>query len=31
MAHARRKFADIIKIAKTNGLAHEAIKFFKAL
>jgi len=31
IAHARRKFADIIKIAKTNGLAHEAIKFFKAL
>jgi transposase len=31
MAHARRKFADIIKIAKTNGLAHDAIKFFKAL
>lgn len=31
MAHARRKFADIIKISKTNGLAHAAIKFFKAL
>ncbi|MFM9835783.1 MAG: IS66 family transposase [Methylophilaceae bacterium] len=31
MAHARRKFADIAKIAKTNGLAYEAIKFFKAL
>lgn len=31
MAHARRKFADIIKISKTSGLAHEAIKFFKAL
>lgn len=31
MAHARRKFADIIKISKSNGLAHEAIKFFKAL
>jgi transposase len=31
MAHARRKFADIIKITKTNGLAHEAIKFFKSL
>jgi hypothetical protein len=31
MAHARRKFADIIKISKMNGLAHEAIKFFKAL
>jgi transposase len=31
MAHARRKFADMIKIAKTKGLAHEAIKFFKAL
>jgi transposase len=31
MAHARRKFADIIKITKTNGLAQEAIKFFKSL
>lgn len=31
MAHARRKFADIIKIARSNGLAHEALKFFKAL
>lgn len=31
MAHARRKFADILKIAKTNGLAADAIKFFKAL
>jgi transposase len=31
MAHARRKFTDIVKIAKTNGLAHEAIKFIKAL
>lgn len=32
MAHARRKFADIIKISKTtNGLANEAVKFFKAL
>ena len=31
MAHARRKFADINKISKANGLAHEAIKFFKAL
>lgn len=30
MAHARRKFADIIKITKTNGLAKEAIKFFKS-
>ncbi len=31
MAHARRNFADIIKISKTNGLAHEAVKFFEAL
>lgn len=31
MAHARRKFADIVKITKTNGLAQEAIKFFKSL
>ena len=31
MAHARRKFSDIIKISKTDGLAHEAIKYFKAL
>lgn len=31
MAHARRKFADILKIAKTNGLATEALKFIRAL
>lgn len=31
MAHARRKFADIVKITKSNGLAHEAIKFFRAI
>jgi transposase len=31
MAHARRKFADIVKLAKSTGLAHQAIKFFKAL
>ncbi len=31
MAHARRKFADIIKLTKTQGLAHEAMQFFKAL
>ena len=31
MAHARRKFADIIKITKTNGLAQEGIKFFRSL
>lgn len=31
MAHARRRFADIVKIAKSNGLAHEAINFFKAI
>ena len=31
MAHARRKFTDVIKISKSDGLAQEAIKFFKAL
>jgi transposase len=31
MAHARRKFADIVKVTKSPGLAHEAIKIFKAL
>lgn len=31
MAHARRKFADVIKATKTNGLAHEAMKYFRAL
>ena len=31
MAHARRKFADILKIAKTDGLAKEALKFIGAL
>lgn len=31
MAHARRKFADVIKLTKSNGLANEAIKYFRAL
>lgn len=32
MAHARRKFADIVKMTKTkNGLAHEGIKYFRVL
>jgi transposase len=31
MAHARRKFADILNITKTNGLANEAMKFIRAL
>jgi transposase len=31
MAHARRYFADIVKVQQTPGLAHEAIQFFKAL
>jgi transposase len=31
MAHARRKFADVIKASKSNGLASEAIKYFRAL
>jgi transposase len=31
MAHARRKFADVIKATKSTGLAHEAMKYFRAL
>lgn len=32
MAHARRKFADIVKMTKSNnGLAHEGINYFRAL
>ncbi len=31
MAHARRKFTDVIKASKSNGLAAEAIKYFRAL
>ena len=31
MAHARRKFADVIKATKSNGLASEAIKYFRTL
>lgn len=31
MAHARRKFADVIKATKSNGLANKAIKYFHAL
>jgi transposase len=31
MAHARRKFADVVKISKSNGLANEALKYFRAI
>lgn len=31
MAHARRKFADVVKISKSNGLANEALKYFRLL
>lgn len=31
MAHARRKFTDVIKASKSNGLATEAVKYFRAL
>lgn len=31
MAHARRPFAELVKLTKTPGLAAEAIKFFKKL
>ena len=31
LAHARRYFADIVKVHKTPGLAHEAMQFFKTL
>jgi transposase len=31
MAHARRPFAELVKLATTSGLAHEAIKFIKKL
>lgn len=31
MVHARRKFAEIVKIAKKPGKAHEAIEYFTAL
>lgn len=31
MAHARRKFADIVKISKSNGLANEAVKYLRSL
>lgn len=31
MAHARRRFADIVKTHQKPGLAHQAMKFFKAL
>ena len=31
MAHSRRKFAEIAKISKTVGKAHEALKYFAAL
>lgn len=31
MAHARRPFAELAKLSKNPGLAHEALKFFKKL
>ena len=30
-AHARRPFAELVKIAKTPGLAHQAITFYRKL
>jgi len=30
-AHARRPFAELAKLSKTSGLAHEALKFYKKL
>lgn len=31
MAHSRRKFAEIVKIAQKPGKAHEALEYFAAL
>jgi len=31
MAHARRPFAELVKLTKTRGLAHEALEFFQKL
>jgi hypothetical protein len=31
MAHARRPFAELVKLTKTPGLAHEALAFFQKL
>lgn len=31
MAHARRPFAELAKLTKTPGLAHQALLFFKKL
>jgi transposase len=31
MAHARRKFADVLKVEKGNTAAHEAMSYFSAL
>jgi transposase len=30
-AHARRPFAELAKLSKTPGLAHEALKFYRKL
>ena len=30
-AHARRPFAELAKLSKASGLAHEALKFYKKL
>jgi len=29
MAHARRLFAELVKIAKTTGKSHQAISYFQ--
>jgi transposase len=31
MAHARRPFAELVKLAKTTGKSHQAIAFFQKL
>lgn len=31
MAHARRPFAELVKLAKTTGKSHQAVAFFQKL
>jgi transposase len=31
MAHARRPFAELSKLSATQGVAHDALKFFQKL
>jgi len=31
MAHGRRPFAELVKLAKTTGKSHQAVAYFQKL